>query len=67
MIFSYNGGGNVLSLFNLASSGVMATFNAGDRTWNDTFPIIVQCFGVVGKPVPKEVIVEVDGVVIDKA
>ena len=42
-------------------------FNAGDRTWNDTFSIIVQCFGVVGKPVPKEVVVEVDGVVIDKA
>lgn len=40
--------------------------NAGDRTWNDTF-YIVQCFGVVGKPVPKEVVGEVGGAVIDKA
>lgn len=42
-------------------------FNERDRTWNDTLSLIVQCFGVVGKAVPKEVVVEVDGVVIDKA
>lgn len=42
-------------------------FNARDRTWNDTFSLVVQCFGIVGKSVPKEVVVEVDGVVIDKA
>lgn len=42
-------------------------FNERDRTWNDTLSLIVQCFGVVGKEVPKEVVVEVDGVVIDKA
>lgn len=44
-------------------------FNERDRTWNDTLSLIVQCFGVVGREVPKEVVVvvEVDGVVIDKA
>lgn len=42
-------------------------FNEKDRTWNDTLSLIVQCFGVLGKEVPKEVVVEVDGVVIDKA